>query len=45
MKEGLSEAKTPLEIDGVLQRFEYTFESFWKFLKILLEYHGFECKI
>lgn len=43
MKEGIAEAKTPLEVDGVLQRFEYTFEAFWKFLKILLEYHGFEC--
>ncbi len=44
LREATEKAKTSLEIDGALQRFEYTFEVFWKFLKILLEYHGFECK-
>jgi nucleotidyltransferase substrate binding protein (TIGR01987 family) len=43
LKEGVSQAKTQLEKDGVIQRFEYTFEIFWKTLKILLSYLGIEC--
>ena len=30
-----------LEIDGAIQRFEFTFELFWKLLKIYLETQGF----
>ncbi len=44
LREAIFMVETPLEIDGTLQRFEYTFDTFWKFLKILLEYHGFECR-
>ncbi len=44
LREAVLTAETTLEIDGTLQRFEYTFETFWKFLRILLEYHGFECR-
>jgi nucleotidyltransferase substrate binding protein (TIGR01987 family) len=43
LKEGLKKAKTQLEKDGVIQRFEYTFELFWKTLKIILKYYGIDC--
>lgn len=43
LKEGVDNAKTQLEKDGVIQRFEYTFELFWKMLKIILKYYGIEC--
>lgn len=36
-------AKTELEIDGVIQRFEFTFELFWKWLKLYLEDEGIFC--
>jgi nucleotidyltransferase substrate binding protein (TIGR01987 family) len=37
---GASTAKEELETDGVIQRFEFTFELLWKALKILLEEKG-----
>ena len=40
MKEGVEQAKDELEEDGVIQRFEFTFEAFWKALKILLSEKG-----
>ncbi len=43
LKKGVSEAETDLEKDGVIQRFEYTFELFWKTLKAILYYLGLEC--
>ncbi len=43
LKDGVLQAKTQLEKDGVIQRFEYTFELFWKTLKIILSYLGIEC--
>lgn len=43
LKEGTIQANSQLEKDGVIQRFEYTFEIFWKTLKILLSYLGIEC--
>ncbi|MBO8143713.1 MAG: nucleotidyltransferase substrate binding protein [Thermodesulfobacterium sp.] len=43
LKEGAFKANSQLEKDGVIQRFEYTFEIFWKTLKILLSYLGIEC--
>ena len=32
-----------LDRDGVIQRFEFTFELLWKTVKIFLEYEGFRC--
>ncbi|RLD17460.1 MAG: nucleotidyltransferase [Caldiserica bacterium] len=40
LKEGVSEVKSELEKDGVIQRFEFTFELLWKCLKLYLEYKG-----
>ena len=39
LQEGV-EALNELEQEGVIQRFEYTFELAWKTLKDYLEYHG-----
>jgi len=44
LKEGVANAKDELDRDGVIQRFEFTFESFWKLLKLILQYEGFDCK-
>ncbi|MCS7244426.1 MAG: nucleotidyltransferase substrate binding protein [Candidatus Calescibacterium sp.] len=38
-----SDIKSELERDGVIQRFEFTFDIFWKTLKIILRYKGIEC--
>lgn len=43
LKNGVSRAESDLEKDGVIQRFEYTFEIFWKTLKAILHYLGLEC--
>ena len=40
LKEALLEEETDLNIDGVLHRFEFTFELAWKTLKDYLEYLG-----
>ena len=40
LKEGIVQAKDELDKDGVIQRFEFTFELLWKALKIYLEYQG-----
>ena len=40
LKEGIEQAKDELDKDGVIQRFEFTFELLWKALKIQLEYQG-----
>jgi len=40
LKEGIEHAKDELDKDGVIQRFEFTFELLWKALKIYLEYQG-----
>ena len=40
LKEALSEEPTELAIDGVLHRFEFTFELAWKSMKDFLEYNG-----
>ena len=42
LKEGVEEAKEELEKDGVIQRFEFTFELLWKTLKIFLKNSGIE---
>lgn len=40
LEEAAREAKTDLEIDGMIQRFEFVYELFWKFLKLFLEREG-----
>lgn len=44
LKEGVSTAKDSLGKDGVIQRFEFTFELLWKCLKIFLADQGIECR-
>jgi nucleotidyltransferase substrate binding protein (TIGR01987 family) len=45
LREGASEdpAKCDLVIDGVIQRFEFSFELGWKLLKSILHHEGIEC--
>lgn len=43
LKEATEKAVDELDRDGVIQRFEFTFELFWKAIKILMEHEGFEC--
>ncbi len=33
-----------LHRDGVIQRFEFTFEAFWKAIRMILIIEGFECQ-
>ena len=44
LREGALGAKTELETDGVIQRFEFSFELFWKTIKIVLREKGIEAK-
>ena len=44
LKEGTEAAEDELDKDGVIQRFEFTFELLWKALKIFLEDSGIEAK-
>lgn len=45
LEEALNEgAKNSLYIDGTIQRFEFTFELYWKTLKRMLEEEGIEAK-
>lgn len=44
LREGVLQAKDELDKDGVIQRFEFTFELLWKALKIFLEDEGIECR-
>jgi len=44
LEKAAKEAKSELEIDGAIQRFEFTFELFWKLLKVYLESEGIMCK-
>jgi nucleotidyltransferase substrate binding protein (TIGR01987 family) len=43
LKESLEKTVDDLDRDGVIKRFEFTFELFWKTVKALLEYEGFAC--
>ena len=45
LEEALQEETTDLVIDGVLHRFEFTFELAWKTMKDYLEYQGISQKI
>lgn len=40
LNEALQEEDTDLAVDGVLHRFEFTFELAWKTMKDYLEYQG-----
>lgn len=40
LEEGVKQAKDELDKDGVIQRFEFTFELLWKALKLYLEHQG-----
>jgi len=40
LEEGIEQARDELDRDGVIQRFEFTFELLWKSLKIYLEHQG-----
>jgi nucleotidyltransferase substrate binding protein (TIGR01987 family) len=40
LKKALVEAKSELERDGAIQRFEFTFELLWKTLKKVLSFKG-----
>ncbi|MBU0694088.1 MAG: nucleotidyltransferase substrate binding protein [Candidatus Omnitrophica bacterium] len=44
LKEGISSAESELEKDGVIQRFEFTFELLWKSLKVFLKENGIEVR-
>ncbi len=44
LEEGLKIVKDELGEDGVIQRFEFTFELLWKTLKLFLEDKGILCK-
>ncbi len=44
LEQGIEEAEDELDRDGIIQRFEFTFELFWKTLKLILEFEGWECK-
>ena len=40
LKEGVRESSSDLECDGTIQRFEFTFELFWKAIKVCLQQKG-----
>lgn len=43
LAEGVAHTRDDLDRDGVVQRFEFTFELLWKTLKIWLEHMGVPC--
>jgi len=44
LDEALKDAKTDLEVDGAIQRFEFTFELIWKLPRLFLEDQGIICR-
>lgn len=43
LEEAVNQAKTDIEIDGVIKRFEFTFELSWKAIKDVLYESGIMC--
>jgi len=43
LKEAVVIAKTDLDIDGTIKRFELCYELSWKLIKLYLEYEGIIC--
>ncbi len=43
LQDAVQQSEDELDRDGVIQRFEFTFELFWKSLKFVLQYEGFHC--
>jgi len=43
LQQAVEQAVDDLDRDGVIQRFEFTFELLWKTAKMFLEYEGFRC--
>lgn len=43
LKESTENTIDELDRDGVIKRFEFTFELFWKAIKALMEHEGFDC--
>jgi nucleotidyltransferase substrate binding protein (TIGR01987 family) len=45
LREGAAEdpARSDLVVDGVIQRFEFTYELAWKLVKAVLYHQGIEC--
>jgi nucleotidyltransferase substrate binding protein (TIGR01987 family) len=44
LREGAASSRDELDKDGVIQRFEFSFELLWKTLKIFLEGRGVDVK-
>lgn len=44
LKDGVEVANDELEKDGVIQRFEFTFEILWKTIKLFLKHQGVDVK-
>lgn len=44
LQEGIAEASSELNKDGVIQRFEFAFELLWKSIKTVMEDKGVDCK-
>jgi len=40
LEQAVVEAESDLEVDGMIQRFEFTYELLWKLLKLYLEREG-----
>lgn len=44
LSHGVAQATDELDKDGVIQRFEFTFELLWKCVKVMLEDQGIQAK-